>query len=118
MRFGVDLGGMTRDEARAALVDETERQRQANFTLTDSKGDMGTHDRRSRDSSMDVDKAVDEASVRVAPAGAQSRLSVLWHLRSDKPWSALTPVGVQGDQLDSKLDNLAQAIHQVRSIRS
>lgn len=111
--FGVDLGGMTREDARTALVAETERQRQATFTLVDSKGewelttaDLGL--------AMDVDKAVDEAFAEGRSGWGASRLALLWHFRPAPTVVGTDTVGVQGDLLDGKLANLAQAIYQVK----
>jgi vancomycin resistance protein YoaR len=111
--FGVDLSGMTRDDARAALLAETERQRQATFTLTDSKGEW-TLTTADLGLSMDVDRAVDEAFAEGRSGWGAGRLSVVWHLRSEADVVGTDTIGVQGDLLDAKLANLQQAIHQTK----
>ena len=109
--YGVDLGGMTRDDARVALIAETERQRQTTFTLVDSKGewalttaDLGL--------SMDVDKTVEDAFAQGRTGWGPSRLSMLWHMRSDADVVGTDTVGIQADLLDGKLIDLDHATYQ------
>ncbi len=108
--FGVDLGGMDRDEARAALESaRDERSRQHIWLMDGARGweltqsDLGL--------SMDIEGALDDAFTAGHEGFGPGRLALVWH------FNGVTEVGtdrvrVDGNILSSRLGQLAGEINQ------
>jgi vancomycin resistance protein YoaR len=109
--FGVDLGGMTRDEARAALTAAAGERTGEPLILTDGEArwtlraeDLGL--------AMDVDGALDDAFALGRSGLGPSRLALLWHFKEEPEEVAAERVGVRADLLDAEIAAIAADIAQ------
>jgi hypothetical protein len=107
--WGVDLGGMTRDEARVALQSAATERMNRPLELVDGKrswqlsaGDLGLM--------LDVDRVVDDAFDTGRDGFGPSRSALLWHLRREPHELGLDSIAVQGALLDAAVANLAADI--------
>ena len=109
--FGVDLGGMTRDEATEALATARDERLGAPLTLTDGEqswtvtaADLGLV--------IDVDRTVDAAFEEGRSGFGPSRLALLWYVRS-RPWNVgADAIAVQSSQLQAQIAQIAAEIQQ------
>jgi vancomycin resistance protein YoaR len=108
--FGVDVGGMSEAEARAAVLEATEARAGQSLTLVDGERtwQVSQHDVGLR---FDVDAAVAQAFDEGRSGFGPERLAVLWHLKQDA-----TPVGdgniaVSSQAADAVLQQLAADIY-------
>lgn len=107
--FGVDLGGMTPDEATAALTAARDERMSAPLVLTDGEqswsitaADLGLV--------MDVDRTVDAAFKEGRSGFGPSRIALLWYARST-PWNVGTnALAVQSTQLLTQIAHIAAEI--------
>lgn len=111
--LGVDLSGMNRDEAFAAVSTAANAQMSEPLTLTDgdnswtvSAADLGL--------TIDANGIVDDA-LKVGHEGiGPSRLGILWRFRDDPYVVGQDRLGVDRSLLDQQLQSLAGAIQQSR----
>jgi hypothetical protein len=111
--FGVDLSGMSRTEARAALTQAAQQRVGRSLTLNDN-GNQWTLDGAALGLTLDVDGAVDDAWAVGRHGWGPQRLAALWHVRSDGNEVGGARVGVEGDALNAQLAALESAINQPR----
>jgi len=109
--FGVDLSGLTRDEARAALLKASDQQGNQPLRLTDdwrhwqlSRTDLGL--------SMDIEGALDDAYAQGHHGWGPDRLALLWHLRARPQYVGQDRIGIVGAALDRQIADLAKQIDQ------
>jgi vancomycin resistance protein YoaR len=109
--LGVDLGGMSRDEARVALTEASRERMSQPVMIADgdktwqiSAADAGL--------TIDVDGMVDDAFHTGRDGVSASRLAVLWHVRSGTTTVGASRIAVHGDMLNTELQGLAGEIHQ------
>ena len=109
--FGVDVSGMSHEEARAAVMAETEARAARPLTLVD--GDQ-TWEVTQREIGLrfDVDAAVNEAFAEGREGFGPDRLAVLWHLKSGTKTFGTGHVAVATDATQSILAGLADDIYQ------
>jgi vancomycin resistance protein YoaR len=111
--FGVDLSGMTRTEARAALTQAAQQRAGRSLTLTDN-GNQWTLDGAALGLTLDVDGAVNDAWAVGRHGWGPQRVAALWHVRSDTHEVGDARVGVEGDTLNAQLASLESAINPPR----
>jgi vancomycin resistance protein YoaR len=111
--FGVDLSGMTRAQARAALM-QAAQQRAGRTLLLQDNGNQWTLDGAALGLTLDVDGAVQDAWAVGRHGWGPARVAALWHVRSDGREVGDSRVGVDGAALDAQLASLASAINQPR----
>ena len=111
--FGVDLSGMSREQARSALAVAVRNRVAQPLALTDGANawqltgsDLGL--------TMNVDAAVDDAWSTGRTGWGPSRLALLWRLRGSDQEAGAGRVAVDSTALDAKLNTLAEAIRQSR----
>lgn len=109
--YGVDLGGMTYDEAEAALQDASDERTSQQLRLTDgasrwsmTAAELGL--------TLNPQQALDDAMAAGHEGFGASRLAVFWHLRSDPHEVGLDSVAVHGSRLEGSLAEIATDIFQ------
>jgi vancomycin resistance protein YoaR len=109
--YGVDLSGMSREDAAIALQNATSERTSQKLRLTDgtrnwsfSAADLGLI--------MDPDLALEDALAAGREGLGASRLAILWHLRSEPHEVGIGSIAVQGALLDTALQGLADEIFQ------
>ncbi|HUG16980.1 MAG TPA: VanW family protein [Thermomicrobiales bacterium] len=109
--YGVDLGGMSREQADAALADASAARASERLRLTDgtrrwsfTAAELGL--------TMKPEQALDDALDAGHEGYGASRLAVLWHLRSQPHEVGFDSIAVQETLLDSALRQLAAEIFQ------
>lgn len=111
--WGVDLGGMTPDEAHTALEDAASARTGQPLRLTD--GDMSWRMSAAElGLAMDVDRVADAAFQTGREGYGPSRVALLWRIRSEPYELGAESVAVHGDLLDAELARLAAEIYQER----
>ncbi|MFW6074939.1 MAG: VanW family protein [Chloroflexota bacterium] len=111
--FGVDLGGMTREEARAALR-EAERERTGQeLEIVDSEGSW-TAEASDLGLVMDVDGAVDDAFDSGRTGVGISHIAALWFLRPDTHDVSDGHVAVSTTEAESYLSTFIDDINRPR----
>lgn len=108
--FGVDVGGMTREEARAAVRTETESRASRPLILVD--GDQ-TWELTQREVGLrfDVDAAIDEAFSAGRSGFGPDRLAILWHFKQSPTAFGSGHVAVATDDTQAVLTGLADDIY-------
>lgn len=111
--LGVDLSGMDREEASAALTAAAAEHTSQPLALTDADrewtitvADLGLV--------VDVDGMVDDAMAVGREGFGPSRLAALWRLKADPYVVGSDRLAVDRDRLDEQLAALAAAIAQTR----
>lgn len=108
--FGVDLSGMTREEARAALEEaRDQRSGQALWLMDGSVGWELTQQELGL--AMDIEGALDDAFAAGNTGFGPSRLALLWHFNGTTE-VATNRVAVRGDVLDNRIAQLSAEINQ------
>lgn len=109
--FGVDLGGMTREEAIAALTAETQARAGQPLTLLDDERtwEVSQHEVGLR---FDVEGAVDEAMAQGRSGFGPGRLAAVWHLKREPTPIDGGHVAVQTDATQAILTGIAAEINQ------
>lgn len=109
--FGVDLGGMTREEATAALSEAIAVQSRQTLRLTDgeqvwaiSRADLGVR--------VDIAGAVEDAYAQGRSGWGPSRLSLLWRLRDGATRVGGGRVAIDPAALDAELAAIAAEVQQ------
>ncbi len=110
--FGVDLGGMTRNEARAALQQSAAEQANRPLILRDgdhtweiSAAELGL--------TLDVEGALDDAWQQGREGVSRERVALLWNFR-DATTVASDRISINGAVLDQQLAELSSEIQQER----
>lgn len=113
--FGIDVGGMTRDDALAAVQHARDVRMAQELELVDngqqwdkSAATLGLH--------MDVEAAVDKAFDSGRSGFGLSRLAAAWHLRPDNLTVGADQIVVDEDALAAQLQPIADEIHQPRIV--
>lgn len=108
--FGVDVSGMTVEEARTAVLAETNARASQPLILVD--GDK-TWEVTQREVGLrfDVDAAVSEAFEEGRSGYGPDRLAVLWHLKKDTTSFGSGHIAVNTDATQSVLMGLANDIY-------
>lgn len=108
--FGVNVGGMTDEEARAAVLAETEARASSPLILVD--GDQ-TWELTQREVGLrfDVDAAVAEAFDEGRSGFGPDRLALLWHLKQSPTTFGPGHVAVATDATQAVLMDLADDIY-------
>lgn len=109
--FGVDLGGMSRDEARAALVEATSERASQPITLVDGTQtwQITEHDLGLR---FDIDGALDEAFSTGRGGFGPERLALFWHLPNESTEVGNDFIAVDTSATNAHLATLASEINQ------
>lgn len=109
--FGVDLSGMTEDDARIALTEAVQERGREPLVLTDgnrtwelSAAELGL--------TMDIDAALADAMDEGRSGIGPSRMALLWRLRNEPTEVALDQIAIKGDLLNSELAQLQADISQ------
>ena len=111
--LGVNLSGMTRDEALAAVSAAATERLTTPLQLSDD-GRQWTVTAADLGLAIDVDGIVDDAYGSGRSGLGADRLALLWHLRDDGPNIGTDRIAIEGGLLDAKLQSLATAIFQQR----
>ncbi|RIK40779.1 MAG: hypothetical protein DCC58_13400 [Chloroflexi bacterium] len=109
--FGVDLSGMTRDEATEAISAAVATQSRQTLKLTDGEGEWLL----SRDAlgvRVDIAGVVDDAFAQGRSGWGPSRLALLWHLRDGETRVGQQRVAVDPAALNAELATIAADIEQ------
>ncbi len=109
--FGVDVGGMTRDQAIAAVTEATEARANRSLTIVDgvrswevSRYDVGLR--------FDVESAVNEAYGDGRSGFGPDRLALLWHFKDSPTTIDVGHVAVATSETEDILSGLATEINQ------
>jgi vancomycin resistance protein YoaR len=111
--FGVDLSGMSRTEARAALTLAAQQRAGRTLTLNDN-GNQWTLDGAALGLTLDVDGAINDAWAVGRHGWGPQRVAALWHVSSQQHDASGSRVGVEGEALNAQLAALETAINQPR----
>lgn len=110
--FGVDLSGMTREEARAALEDSRDQRISQSLWLVDgddawelTQSDLGL--------TMDIEAALDAAFAAGNEGFGADRLAFVWQFNGNTE-VASDKIAIRGNVLQSRIDQLGLEIDQPR----
>ncbi len=109
--FGVDIGGMTHDEAVATITKTTQARANQPLNLVDgdSTWEVSQHQIGLR---FDVEAAVAEAFAQGRSGLGPDRLALVWHLKDEPTTLAVGHVAVATNATDVILADLAAEINQ------
>jgi vancomycin resistance protein YoaR len=109
--FGVDLGGMDRDEARQALVAEQQARGRQVIELVDQTGNWAVN-QQDLGLVLDIDTALDDAFQTGREGFGPGRLALVWKFRRDNVEVGMDNVAVVSPTLDAQLNAIAAEIDQ------
>jgi vancomycin resistance protein YoaR len=108
--FGVDIGGMDRDEARIALEEARDKRAGSSLWLIDNndgweltQSDLGL--------TMDIEGALDDAFEVGREGFGISRLAVVWQFKGQTQ-VASDRIAIRGSTLQSRIEQVADSINQ------
>lgn len=108
--FGVDIGGMDRDEAQAALEDARDKRAGTSIWLIDNndgweltQNDLGL--------TMDIEGALDDAFDVGREGFGISRIAMVWHFK-DQTQIATDRIAIRGSTLQSRIVQVSESINQ------
>lgn len=109
--LGVDVGGMTPEEARAALLAVEDERSSQDLTLTDGR-QTWTVTTRELGLVIDIDGALDEAYAQGRDGLNPSRVAAFWHLRRSTVDVTNGYVAVATNRTESLLGSIAADVNQ------